>query len=918
MNEKKYNIVEYLDFLDRQNTELQKRENVGSKLQYELVDMGAQVQYQDELIRNRMHYYWDNYTRREVCLMDPIGEKLTLGYMREILMKYPKFCENDEVQTNYIMEDVRKAIQYLNLKEALIEIGFNIIVSGWCLVLWDLDVDPASTEAQLIAKTFGWDECHPRFWTRFQQPGLENKIYKYRAVYVPYPEGRLAAHYGMKMERYTLFPTMPNFQHLTRIHFNRGLGHARIRPIWDAITKLRERSDSEHFRASNFMEARYPPAWKNTGKAKEFIDNARRADRTKGLAVEEYINPKSQEPTGLPTVTYRPWSQGSEGGKFDINKAAMFLDNEWARLLCNLGYSQVWAVGTQAGQTEGSEINLTRDDRADIAEFATFVPILKKILKKLAELGLFNSLGVNQESINRLLDEDYQIVCWKTWEYNDKMTLQQAQLEHQMEMERGSEDERNAYDQERENHNRLVQENLIEAIRTNTNMPMTPVMSSWVRQIGAYKGHLMVQYHDTPEIFGYSYPQEGDEAYQKYMELAESGSKGGWIWDNILMRPSEYGLESGSMFMGEDDEGIHPMFTRGTKVKHRTPPGRPARFTYTPEEIRSEYGARYSPEQEREFKMKGEMETGTPGLETSRKPFYIKPSWESTYEKTGEIMEQQREAREKQRSAPAGGGAFRLFRPRRQTVPQLTDLSRKRFNEVVSKLGMETFGVRTIDKIKDLLRKVERYNEIHQLRYNNMSLGNPMAFDIPLFYEIDDQIVIEYPCPDAWKKIENHTGQLWLYEDLGHGGEKISVGSYEYYGWDEKKNIPLAKFEYNEKLIEDFIKKQGKYNDSNIIKRLKEGLEPEMSTEYFCKTVNRDGKVYQVDFRNSKGEPRFEGIAIVEFGNCPSDICLFERQNDYRENPFAGYKDFDDCVSKNQDKKDPQAYCGTIKRKVEG
>ncbi len=33
--------------------------------------------------------------------------------------------------------------------------------------------------------------------------------------------------------------------------------------------------------------------------------------------------------------------------------------------------------------------------------------------------------------------------------------------------------------------------------------------------------------------------------------------------------------------------------------------------------------------------------------------------------------------------------------------------------------------------------------------------------------------------------------------------------------------------------------------------------------------------------------------------------------------PFAGYKDFDDCVAKNRDKKNPQAYCGAIKHKVE-
>jgi hypothetical protein len=33
--------------------------------------------------------------------------------------------------------------------------------------------------------------------------------------------------------------------------------------------------------------------------------------------------------------------------------------------------------------------------------------------------------------------------------------------------------------------------------------------------------------------------------------------------------------------------------------------------------------------------------------------------------------------------------------------------------------------------------------------------------------------------------------------------------------------------------------------------------------------------------------------------------------------PFADYKNFKDCVSKNQDKDDPEAYCAEIKRKVE-
>lgn len=34
--------------------------------------------------------------------------------------------------------------------------------------------------------------------------------------------------------------------------------------------------------------------------------------------------------------------------------------------------------------------------------------------------------------------------------------------------------------------------------------------------------------------------------------------------------------------------------------------------------------------------------------------------------------------------------------------------------------------------------------------------------------------------------------------------------------------------------------------------------------------------------------------------------------------PFAGFADFDDCVRKNQDKDDPAAFCGFLKKRSEG
>ena len=46
--------------------------------------------------------------------------------------------------------------------------------------------------------------------------------------------------------------------------------------------------------------------------------------------------------------------------------------------------------------------------------------------------------------------------------------------------------------------------------------------------------------------------------------------------------------------------------------------------------------------------------------------------------------------------------------------------------------------------------------------------------------------------------------------------------------------------------------------------------------------------------------------------------CLGIKKDMPISKPFAGYKDFDDCVKQNQHAKDPEAYCATIERAVQG
>jgi len=61
--------------------------------------------------------------------------------------------------------------------------------------------------------------------------------------------------------------------------------------------------------------------------------------------------------------------------------------------------------------------------------------------------------------------------------------------------------------------------------------------------------------------------------------------------------------------------------------------------------------------------------------------------------------------------------------------------------------------------------------------------------------------------------------------------------------------------------------------------------------------------------------------APIEEGRCPGPLCGIAVDSvvcKIGRDPFAGYEDFEDCVAKNQDKNDPEAYCAEIKRKTEG
>lgn len=113
---------------------------------------------------------------------------------------------------------------------------------------------------------------------------------------------------------------------------------------------------------------------------------------------------------------------------------------------------------------------------------------------------------------------------------------------------------------------------------------MQPVKSSFVKGVGAYKGHLLIEYHHDPNIWGY--PVGSGQAAKFFNDILNAGSKGAWVWENLLQKPKRggwtplnpsKGMAKGKFFApGWRD----PFTSKGAQFIH--PLGRPAKFTYNP------------------------------------------------------------------------------------------------------------------------------------------------------------------------------------------------------------------------------------------------------------------------------------------------------------------------------------------------
>lgn len=878
-----YNLLEVLNV---------QKENVSPTglTQFQITRFGNT--YKDPLIKNKRENFWEKVDRFEVTMNDPGMFAISGRYIEETMSKLPKCYEVDEGgEPIEILADVWEKWETLNIAEMFKDIGKKMLDDGYCIGRRYL------VDNQIGYKAYGYFESTPFLWHRVNNPmnPIEhNTIWKYDVFYIPVPQGSNNLNtYNVMEVRDELYPQDPTMFHYTRGKFNFGIGESRIQPIWDPITKLRKTSHADYHRSSIFPIFEYPEDWDGEEFLPDIIDKIRRIDEIEGLALSKYKNQQTGEITEFPRFWERTFAESPGQAKADSSSGGTLLRNaEYARILMALGYSETYFVGSQPGEVTGSKLDLTRDDRVDIREFQHYTRLIKDINLWLLEIGAFE--GISPESIEFIMNANYNIMHHLEWTVLENNLAAAEMAEDQAEGEAEDIERQNALDFK---YNAVIESMVIYALKNNQNFPSTPIQSTWLSRVAVKGKRLFMKIPGWKKGPWAGFEFESAEiAGLKGREMMSSGSKGAWVWDNIWAgggkgpRPTQPGINENitGIIFSDDPFGPEAQIGGfGTFEDRRTSLLEPGAGLLGTEKTRrpllqTPSTPNITPQ------VPGIMEGPTssfglisPNITTTTAPQFA-PSTASvatpgrvasTSSITGSVKTGPGRKRKVGRKGPASPPSIVPFNITNSAI-DVSELSYKRYNA----LALEVFGEGIGNKTWQKQRKIQNHlNMYYKLRFNSISIGNVMNFDIPLQYIYNGKLSLEYACKKEFMKIRKHNGSLFLYSDMNHGGRRVEVGDYEYW-WDLEKDMPMAKFNYDNEKILKLVPE-----DSVIAQRINAGLTPEMSTEYYAATKEIDGKLYQVKFRDLEGDNIFSGIAIVNKGNCGPPFCEFEEEPEVKE-----------------------------------
>jgi hypothetical protein len=894
----------------RSNSSIQPRHG----LPLEQVVRSDRNRYIDPLVKNKLEYLSSANDRERVSAQDPLACMVTWGFAMRGMAKYPKFYANDQMDAPEVGIATRELLKQINYH--LMKISHHVceLIHGWALTeVW------TDEYGQLKWNTYGEHLIRPEDIYRNPLDAREMVMWRVAGRYPILPLGRSQTR--IIPERKTLVKGQPGLIYTTRgdPRATWGYGIARLEAGWDSITKLRLESHANAFRSQIFAQVIHPPEW-DDAQCDDFWEVLSQVDQTNGLMVPAAVNDLTGDIVPeIPAITFRTLGDDARS-KSDSGSSGMFsnLSSEFVRFcgIYKLPINEV--TGNPGGAIESADVDAIKALQEKITEWN---------LSRDFDIQFIEFLRASGIPVD--LPPSFVVKCHWQWEMDEMMQQEAEMAEREMQATEQDAQQKRA---ENVALSKNIMDMYLGTTGKRMNAPpagiMMPITSSWVKSYGwgdatGVPGNqgdvssLYLQFHGSQATF--EYPGVSDPE-KVATEIEMSGSPGGFVHDHRqlgvpartpykktagpggpgtmsafgapqdLSRPEDFfgsgsstahvdttseaqRLEKTAAFGSLRPAGPAPqtMYSKGAQTEAATE-STTRHFTGTTADLdamadiqsalaiaRGDQPAGPGSSDDAGWHSGVDMydlgdATGTSGFQGSggmNVPNVPRGRGRPVKQKTGVAG--------RPRKMPSRVGTTETAGVANVRLPDYME-SYKRYNDHCVALTGKGASKTTFTRERAMMDEWIKRENSFQFR-ENAWIGNSMNFDIPLHYRNDDGTVRqEYACKRDWKQNMRGEFPLWLY----HGGPEIGTITYN---WDNENDMPLDTLDYDKQEVMSLLQEMGK-TSNRLYLNLEAGITPEQSTEYYCRTEEHDGRVFQRDFRPI-------GAALVDFGNCGTGKCDF-------------------------------------------
>lgn len=847
--------------------------------------------YADPLVIHRMHLLEDPYAREKNAAQDAICNTITWGFQERGIAELPKFYAESTLEAEPIMEDVRQLLKDIGYKEFSIVVKTLCQIHGWAvMIVW------TDEKGALDYYIFSEYQCPPGQWIRDREnpnPFMRNRVLGWRLLSRErLPLNRSASTIVPVYQ--TIMRDMPGVFYVTRgdEKTSKGFGYSRLEKVWDSIVKLREESHANALRARVFPISVVPADWKKP-QVENYFDKISKMDQTTALVTKAGKNPDGTAVPELPAFNWiSPGTSANNKSNQGGSGAISDLSSEWARLCAGLMYNVAYffGAGTVSASKAAGGVDEFDDTQTDIDEWKMTEEFDVQFIRWLGEMA------------NMEVPPMFTIKSHWEWE-RDEMMLAQVQMQQQeLELKKeapSSTENQSLYKKKNKildfplerakrygvNLSRLfgktssqqyhILDEMIEEYEEKPHshhiVQFLTEMFKDVQSGDVYQNKAWDEDEDLPEVqllnaVDPRYPTAEFGAAAKGIDILKGkfiASRygkpeevpGQWVPVN-----SKSGNVKRVAFVPEADshEGVDEVFvefdggdlysyqgTKGENMKEIAAQIQKEGGEAIYRELRGRPTTGYKPGQAPKGTSKKGGKPNTPLAGAAHKVDY-------QYDPTVALGNIQ-----KKPLIPAVKSLF-------SKNQSLADLSRKQMNEFFEQNLGHTFGNSTLDYIKEIIKLNEAYQYEEVFRANSIEIGKPMDFTIALKYrnktdprKIDE----EFACKKDWREFltNGYESEIRLYH-----GPTEAVGTAKW-SWNTETDEPVLEVDYDRENVMRIMESKG-YTNRRLYHKLKNGDPAPLSTEYFARVENIDGKSFQ---RGLKGL----SVVLVDQGNCPDDLC---------------------------------------------